>query len=103
MTENTSAENNANNNRSLLIPVIIALAAANILFFVDTGLYDFRWMKNGYAWIAYIGYAICLFFGQLIVKYTLLRKQRQFSILGCFLGLAVGTGIAFVVFIAIRK
>jgi hypothetical protein len=103
MNENTGAENNANNNRSLLIPVIIALAAANVIFFVDEGLYDFRWMKNRYAWIFYLGYAVCLFLGQLIVKYTVLRKHKQFSILGCFLGLAVGTGIAFMIYTVLKR
>lgn len=85
-------------NGSIIIPIIVTFVAANFLFFIDEGYYDFRWMLKFGNWVIFLIYAGFLFGGQLLVKYTVFRKAKSYSILSCFLGLIVGTGIALLLF-----
>ena len=89
---------NKNYNRSILIPVIVAFFTANLLFFIDEGYYDFRWMLKPWNWVIFFIYSAFLFSGQLLIKYSLFRKAKGYSVLCSFLGIIVGTGIAFLVF-----
>jgi hypothetical protein len=97
-TQEVVQQKNKSYNRSILIPVIVALFTANFLFFIDEGYYDFRWMLKSWNWLIFFIYSAFLFSGQLLIRYTLFRKANGYSILCSFLGVVVGTGIAFLVF-----
>lgn len=97
--ENTHhSENKNNHNRSLWIPVVIAFVAAQFLFFVDEGYYDFRWMSKWGNWIVFFIYFAFLLGGQLLIRFTFFRRSKQYTLISSIIGLIVGTGIALLVF-----
>ena len=80
---------------SSLIPNSILLAAALsmtfILFFIDEGYYDLRWMLDGVNWIAFLLYSASLFLGQYITNLLLARFHFRFkSIAVVSVGLIAG-------------
>ncbi len=72
-----------------------------VLFFLDEGYYDFRWMMNVGNWAVFFLYVFGLFGGQFLVhrlvkhlKFT--RWPKAFSVgLGSIIGFALVVGLIF--------
>jgi len=84
--------------QNLWIPVSIAFIIVQILFFIDEGYYDFRWMKSFGNWIVFVMYFGFLLVGQLLIKLLFFRKKAGFGFLTISLGILMGVGLAFFVF-----
>jgi hypothetical protein len=90
-TDNVQHKNN--DNRSLWIPVIIALVAALSAFFLPDGVYDFRWVRSLTNWMIYFTFALVLFGGQMTTRFILFRKSKGYTLISSLLGLAIGIGV----------
>lgn len=72
-----------------------------LLFFINDGVYNFKWMSNLGNWIAFGIYYLLLFLGQfviylIIVKILGWQKRMFLSItLGSILGLVIAIGYVF--------
>ncbi|MBP7166455.1 MAG: hypothetical protein KBB64_02195, partial [Bacteroidia bacterium] len=54
-------------HREFLISFVVAFVITNLLFFIDEGYYDFRWMKEAGNWFVFLVYVLIQFAGQLAV------------------------------------
>lgn len=77
-----------------LIYLISTFLVVNVLFFVDEGFYDFRWMGQVGNWVAFVIYFAVLFLAQFGLDRLLsaLRVPNGVAlsiILGCSIGLVV--------------
>ncbi|REJ80840.1 MAG: hypothetical protein DWQ44_04780 [Bacteroidetes bacterium] len=52
-------------NREWQIYLLISLLITLFLFYTDEGYYNFNWMKDPGAWIAFVVYAFSIFAAQL--------------------------------------
>ncbi|GEM_PF-846476 len=79
-------------------PVVAALISSAIvtmiLFFMDEGYYDFRWMKSAGNWIAFIIYVAALFPVQWVLLKFLFRSDSAISKI--FFGSIIGVVIALI-------
>ena len=74
------------------IYLISTFSVVNILFFIDEGYYDLRWMANPGNWIAFALYFVVLFFAQfgmdrLLSALKISAKVSLSIVLGCIGGL----------------
>ncbi len=77
--------------------VISAIVATLVLFFLDEGYYDFRWMLDGGNWIAFMIYSCSLFLGQYTLN--LLMGRLHFKLKGVtVVSLGLALGLAFALF-----
>lgn len=60
-----------------IVALIAAALFVNILFFIDEGYYDFRWMKDAGNWFMFLIY----FFGVVLGEY-LISKTISYTITG---------------------
>ena len=58
------------------IIILVSAGVTMLLFFVDEGFYDFRWMKDTRNWIAFAIYVTALTAGQVILHEIFLRKYN---------------------------
>ena len=56
-------------NKELWVYIINALFITNILFFLDEGYYDLRWMGDFGNWIVFVFYAAAILGVQLLIAY----------------------------------
>jgi len=88
-------------NKELRYYLINTLFITNILFFIDEGYNDFRWMSNVGNWIIFIVYVLIIFGIQTLLSQVILRRfisqnKRIISILiGTIIGIALLTIILF--------
>ena len=71
-----SAISGKSKTNDVLILFLSAAAISFLLFYIDEGYFDFRWMKNPSNWIAFAAYVLMLFVGQLAVLKLFLSKYR---------------------------
>jgi len=64
----------AKNSAHAGIILLVSLGVTLLLFFVDEGYYDFRWMKDPRNWLAFLIYTTALTAGQVVVHEIVLRK-----------------------------
>ena len=55
-------------------PLLSTFITVMILFFVDEGHYDFRWMMSWGHWIVFLGYLVLLFPFQLFLSHFVLSR-----------------------------
>ena len=65
------------NRKALITFLASSIILTNILFFMDEGYYDFRWMKDPGNWIAFLIYSIPVFLMQLLFFHILLKKYTS--------------------------
>jgi hypothetical protein len=75
MTTQANSEITANRNH-LAVLFTSSVLITFLLFFVDEGYYDFRWMTNIGSWIPFIVYLTAIFSGQWLFSALLLKKYR---------------------------
>jgi len=95
---NTAIIESKKQDNRLWATAIAAFIIVQILFFIDEGFYDLRWMKSMGNWIVFIIYMVFLWGGQLLMMYTLFRKIKSYNIWISILGMALATSLAFFVF-----
>lgn len=61
----------------LLTLIISALVITNVLFFIDEGYYDFRWMANISNWIIFTVYSILIFASQYFIYRVVLMNYKS--------------------------
>ena len=61
-------------DRGLLLPFLSAFLIVMVLFFIDEGYYDFRWMKDGGNWVVFGFYMAFFFTLQMLIYHFLLRR-----------------------------
>jgi hypothetical protein len=61
--------------RQDIIPIAVAIIVTFILFWMDEGYYDLRWMKNIAGWVMFLFYTGGLVLGELMVSSFLFAKQ----------------------------
>jgi hypothetical protein len=86
-----SVKNTPNKDDSPLWPLTIAILITFLLFFIDEGYYDLRWMKSGVNWFWFAVYATGFLFIQAIVHQCLwwYRGKNKIAIT-CVTGLVIG-------------
>ncbi|MHC1706074.1 MAG: hypothetical protein AB9842_00995 [Bacteroidales bacterium] len=62
--------------KTSFIFLLTAIVITNILFFIDEGYYDFRWMKDFGNWVAFLIYCIPIFLFQLFMYHIILKKIK---------------------------
>ena len=67
-------KNNSHTEKDFNILWIIAASFTFVLFFIDEGYYDLRWMKNFGNWLFFVLYATFIFLIEFAL-YTLLFKK----------------------------
>lgn len=79
--------NHQKNQKSKWVPYLLAsFIITNILFFIDEGFYDFRWMKSFGNWLVFAIYFAVIFGVQLLFlrifsKFFTLRRNIFWIIL----------------------
>jgi hypothetical protein len=76
-------------------PFIAALVVVNVLFFIDEGYYDFRWMLQVGNWIVFALYMAILFPVQWLISRFLFRKQTGATkiLLDAITGIILSLGV----------
>lgn len=75
MTTQANSEITASRNH-LAVLFASSVLITFLLFFVDEGYYDFRWMTNIGSWIPFIVYLASIFSRQWFFSALLLKKYR---------------------------
>ena len=63
-----------------LFPLLIAITVTSMLFYIDEGFYNFKWMLNIGNWIAFIIYIAAIYILQLIFVLPLYKLAPRFII-----------------------
>lgn len=72
-------------NKELFIYFLNSFLITNILFFIDEGFYDFRWMTNAGNWIIFFVYlsmiaGVQILFSQVILNRFIEQRKRITSV-----------------------
>lgn len=62
-------------------PLLIAIIITLILFYIDEGFYNFRWMLNSGNWIAFLIYFSVIYGAQLLLTLPLFRFAPKFILM----------------------
>lgn len=63
-----------------LFPLLITITVTSMLFYIDEGFYNFKWMLNIGNWIAFIIYIAAIYILQLIFVLPLYKLAPRFII-----------------------
>lgn len=80
-----------------LIFSICSVLVTSFLFFIDEGLYSFRWMTNWGSWIVFVIYAIPILMGQLLMSSILYKIPNQLFKISLSMVIGLSLGVSFVV------
>lgn len=82
--------------RKDIAPIIAALIIVNIMFWMDEGYYDFRWMKGAGNWFFFLLYTAAVIAGELFVKDVFFSriKERYQTPLTILTGIPLGIILA---------
>ncbi len=84
----------------MLAPLFMTLLIVMILFYVDEGFYDFRWMADPGNWIVFCFYMAALYPIQFLITRFLFRKQKGVMKILLLTLSAIGFTIAMMVLFA---
>jgi len=89
-------------HRELSYFTISAVIVTFLLFFIDEGYYDLRWMKNIGNWIMFIVYTLAALLGQLFFALVLFRKLKESRRLELSILFGTISGVGLLIFLLIR-
>ncbi len=71
---------NKNESAKFIFPLLVAVTITSILFYIDEGFYNFKWMLNVGNWIAFFIYTAGIYLLQLIFILPFYKLAPQFII-----------------------
>lgn len=74
-------------------PLVSTFLIVMVLFFVDEGYYDFRWMGEWGNWIVFVMYMIIFFPIQWVISHFLFRKFEDWKKIAMMVLLSVPTSL----------
>lgn len=79
-------------DRDSLLLLLFSFLTVQILFYIDEGYYDLRWMKDAGNWFVFLIYLLVIYCCQLVFYHVILRrlKGRSRLILGFWAGCISG-------------
>lgn len=69
---------NKSESAKFLFPLLIAVTITSILFYIDEGFYNFKWMLNIGNWIVFLIYVAAIYILQLIFVLPLYKFAPRF-------------------------
>lgn len=69
---------NKSESEKFLFPLLIAITITSILFYIDEGFYNFKWMLNIGNWIVFLMYIAAIYILQLIFVLPLYKFAPRF-------------------------
>jgi hypothetical protein len=64
----TTLTHSSGRNKSLIIPAIASMLVTILLFYIDEGYYNFKWMQNWGNWVIFFIYCAIIFIVQLVLR-----------------------------------
>jgi len=90
----------ASGNNELYILSTSAILITLFLFFIDEGNYNFAWVKEPFAWVIFMIYAIPIFLGQVFVsRYIPKKNPRKKLVLSVLIGSVIGITFTVCIFL----
>lgn len=83
--------------RTYLFPITSAIILTFMLFFVDEGYYDLRWMKSGYNWLIFSCFVGGFFVGQAIISTFFLKRTTGIGKKTLVMVLGLPLGVIFII------
>ncbi len=74
----SQAITNKSESAKFLFPLLIAITITSILFYIDEGFYNFKWMLNIGNWIVFLIYVASIYILQLIFVLPLYKFAPRF-------------------------
>lgn len=92
---------NKNESAKFVFPLLIAVTITSILFYIDEGFYNFKWMLNVGNWIVFFIYTVGIYLLQLIFILPFFKFAPQFIADSgkFFLGMAILLHLLVIVFL----
>lgn len=80
-----------------LVYLPVAMIVVFILFYIDEGYYDLRWMKDRGALLVYFIYVVGLFAGEVLVNHYFFGKRKGFDKILLVVVTGIPVGIVFTI------
>lgn len=92
---------NKNESAKFVFPLLIAVTITSILFYIDEGFYNFKWMLNVGNWIVFFIYTVGIYLLQLIFILPFFKFAPLFIADSgkIFLGMAILLHLLVIVFL----
>lgn len=86
------------NIAAVVFPFIAATGSTLFLFYIDEGLYSFKWMQEPAAWIVFGIYVFVFYTMQILFLAIILRKRLKFSmaVVVTLASIPLGFGLLFI-------
>jgi len=82
-----------------LIPLMLAILVTGLLFFIDEGYYDMRWVEDPGNWFIFFVYSGIILGGQLLIREFMFKKyngwRRHLAVASVGIPLGIATAIGF--------
>ena len=63
-----------NNDSYLLVFLLVSVLITFVLFYMDEGYYNLKWMATGFNWVIFLVYTLILFLPQVILSVFVFSK-----------------------------